>query len=211
MAKPSKQQIAPSPPSKDIALNVESMGQSPKLPLHRRSSINDIVVAALGIEPQTSTIISLKSQSLPLETAYNNYDTHIQKVYGANGSVFELSVTELEVFFKGQCVALGLSTADVAQLKCRILRGLAEIKKERDPLAMLYVFADLLIFEIDFITDLMSILQYASIGRTGIAYIMGGILAFSLTIQCVMSLVLGQSLLIALSGLVGMKPLVEVW
>ena len=142
-----------------------------------------------------------------IDDVYKRYLYEIQETYGSNESTaLKPTAATIEDFMTD----LALTPADKILLRCRILMGMIEKRKERDSLAMVYVFVEILIFAIDYISDILSTIQYIKL-RPQIGIIMAAICGVSLSFQCIVGFVFGQPTWLALTALIGIKPAVESW
>ena len=112
--------------------------------------------------------------------------------------------------FMDEQVQKGLSEEEANNLKIEAIVKLVEEKKEIDIFKVLRVLGKTVISYADIATDVLVLLEFMAKNRT-MAVIQGISLGFSMLVQCIWSLLMGQPSWMGLLGLVGMKPLAEAW
>jgi len=141
--------------------------------------------------------------------AHKAYKREILDKHGTIDSTLEFDENTIDVFMEGQ-KTLGLTSDEVVLLYRKIAFAQVLEKAAYDPFRILMMFVKMLMGYADLATDLATLKLYATLNPM-IAVVQGVVLLFSFLVQCVHSVVLGQPLWVGLLGLIGMKPMVEVW
>jgi len=99
---------------------------------------------------------------------------------------------------------------DCTDLSYQLIAKLFNEKKGIDTFKAIKVFGKTIVSYFDLITNVLVFIEFLS-RRATIAILQGVSLGFSLVLQIMMSIVIGQPMLAALSGLIGLKPVIEAW
>jgi len=121
----------------------------------------------------------------------------------------ELSPEHIDTFMDAQRQK-GLTDEECDKLKTRIIIVQVQEKKGIDTFKVMKLFLKTAISYTDLITDAMVLVVFTKTAPN-LAMVQGASLAFSVFVQCIVSLIGGQPLWVALLGLVGMKPVIEAW
>ena len=116
---------------------------------------------------------------------------------------------EIKTFISSQ-IGKGLTNAEADELKYDIIVKLATEKKEFDPFRVMKVFGKFVLSYFDTTTDILVAIMLAGTNST-MAIVQGTTLLFSFVVQSVTSYAFGQPMWVVLSGMFGMKPIVEAW
>ena len=206
--------VAPGgPPAPPLALHLRRRSSAAAV-LEDLAKRLDVDHAPGGAPGRILSSLSIKSNYLRLSTtaervdfAHRQFKAEIEEPYGANDSTLSLDAATFDEFVHCQ-EKEGLD--DCSALRDVTLLRLLERKKDFDPLQLVWVFVEVLMLEADFLTDFLSLIYYTATDPF-IAILMGVVLGFSLLVQCLVSLVMGQPLYFALFGLTGLKPVLEAW
>jgi len=116
---------------------------------------------------------------------------------------------DLKEFVNAQ-KALGLSSGECEELLYELATKLFNEKKEVDTFMALKVVGKALVSYFDLVTDVMVFFELLRKNLT-MAVVQGVTLGFSMVLQSLLSWLVGQPKLVALSGLLGCKPMIEAW
>ena len=141
--------------------------------------------------------------------AHKAYKRDILDKHGTIDSTLDFDRNTIDEFMEGQ-KTLGLTSDEVHLLYREIAFAQVLEKAAFDPFRILRMFGKMLMGYADLATDLATLKLYATLNPM-IAVVQGVVLLFSFLVQCVSSIVLGQPMWVGLMGLIGMKPMVEVW
>ena len=121
----------------------------------------------------------------------------------------DMTSDDLKEFVNAQ-KALGLSSGECEELLYELATKLFNEKKGVDTFKALKVVGKTLVSYFDLVTDVMVFLELLRKNLT-MAVVQGVTLGFSMGMQSLFSLLVGQPKLVALSGLFGCKPAIEAW
>ena len=144
-----------------------------------------------------------------IAAAHKAYKRDILDKYGTIELTLDFDRKTIDEFMEEQKV-LGLTSDEVVLLYREIAFAQVVEKAAHDPFRILTMFGKMIMGYADLATDLATVKLYATLNPT-IAVVQGVVLLSSFLCQCVSSIVLGQPLWVGLMGLIGMKPMVEVW
>ena len=212
-------QITPSV-IKGLELNTSVLVKSPsyRRKSDRRKTVTEVLINSfqersliIDKSPTAKNMYSnLNCGIKRINYAYRLFYNNIICVYGNNETVIDLNTEIIEAFFFKHTTN-GLSKEEIDNLKNMIIVNLIDERKGVDRFKFVSIFIKAILGYIDITLDILTLLQYINKGYILIAAVQIASLLISTACQMVTSLLFGQPFLMGLSGLIGLKPIIEAW